>query len=164
MTAAQTTRRGGAIAPLLALLVVCICGTSILAEPTEAAPDLGDDLVVRQLSSGVWLFVSFKPGNKAQRMASNGLLVTTGEIWRTTMSSPKSGALSAGSAIVEVAQMQTASRTRRGASAPLRLVVSAAIICGPSSTRGPSTRVTATRRRRRSPNRRDPGRRLQKGI
>ena len=80
MTAALTSRRSGAIAPLLALLAVCICGTWILAAPPAAAPDFGDGLVVRKLAPGVWLFVTFEPGEKAQRVAANGLLVTTGEI------------------------------------------------------------------------------------
>jgi len=80
MTAALTTRREGALALLLALLAVCICWTSTFAETSESVPDFGNDMVVRKLSPGVWLFVTFDPDDKAQHIPSNGLLVNTGEI------------------------------------------------------------------------------------
>jgi len=80
MNAALTGRRGGANAPLLVLLVVCACGAALLAAPSATAPEFSDDLVVRKLAPGVWLFVTFEPGEKEQRISANGLLVTTGEI------------------------------------------------------------------------------------
>jgi metallo-beta-lactamase class B len=47
-------------------------------QPTEM--DLGNDLVVRQLSPGVWLHVAFSRSSAGNRVPSNGLLVTTGEM------------------------------------------------------------------------------------
>jgi len=80
MIAAPTARRGRAKAPLLALLAVCVCVTTLLAAPPEPSPDFGDDLVVRKLGPGVWLFVTFEPGEKDERISANGLLVTTGKL------------------------------------------------------------------------------------
>lgn len=77
MTTTLTARHGTA---LLAFFAVYLFGLTLLAAPAEPSPDFGDDLVVRSVAPGAWLFVSFESGDKEQRISANGLLVTTGEI------------------------------------------------------------------------------------